>query len=343
MLFWISYSLYFYGVNKLDNPSFSLQRLLIYTPSFAIIFYGVFGILRNHFSSGVTVRGITYLMLFYVGYAIVAAWITFILLYGTPLDLTSDALRSHTVSGFLQTVLVLLSNYSLLAVAYFLMRKSIANAMARQAEAEAKLAALQKLMQTEAEKQQYEYLSLAGQVSPHFMANLLNGWMGKLLQTHQHVANAMHKAYLLMLYYLDARTMGKMVVPATFEVQQVEAYLELMGQSANPVFVEWQSAGNAAGYAIPPTTLLTPIENAFKHGRSDLRDRPIHTRLDIHNNTLRFTCRNVVNAAADRESHGIGLANLRRRLALRYGSNFSLDTHHERDEFMLQLSIDFNT
>ena len=75
--------------------------------------------------------------------------------------------------------------------------------------------------------------------------------------------------------------------------------------------------------------LLIPfVENAFKHGTGMIEDPFISIQLQVQNQMLLFTVSNRYSTETteikDRSS-GIGLANVRRRLELLYGSNQKLD------------------
>lgn len=337
--FWVLYGVYFYGVNKLDNHQFAWQRLVVYIPAFLLIFYSVFGILWANFSQRFTWRGVVYLALFYCGFALLATFITFKALPGTAMDLTTDAWKDHSLSGFLQTLLVLLSNYSVFAAGYFWMRSSIANAQAKQMEAEKKAAALQRLLDSELEKRQLEYQSLSQQVSPHFLANVTNSWRSRLGDGHGELAGSMEDMHGLMVYHMDAIEQEHAVVPLRRELNFLTVYCELMRQPDRPVYLDWELTDGLEGYTIPPTTLITLLENAFKHGVTQDPQCPVRIRLTIAGGEIGFYVRNRIKDTADGESHGVGLANLRRRLDIMYGHRANLKTHQVDGDFVAHLSI----
>lgn len=339
VLFWLLYSVYFYGINKLDNNNFSAYWLVVYVPGFLLIFYSVYGILWANFAQRFTWRGIAYLALFYFIFALLAAVVTFRALLGTSLDLTIEAWKEHSFSGFLQTLIVLLSNYSVFAVAYFWMRRSIANAQAKQMEAEQKAHALQQLLDSELEKQQLEYQSLSQQVSPHFLANLVSSWQGQLGTAHERLAASMEKMHALMVYHMEAKEQEHVVVPLRREVGFLRVYAELIRQPARPLYVEWEVTQGITGYNIPPTALITLLENACKHGVTNDPATPVRVCLTLERKVMRFSCRNRIGEEPNGESHGVGLANLRRRLQIKYDQHASLQTFREGNDFVAQLTI----
>ena len=95
---------------------------------------------------------------------------------------------------------------------------------------------------------------------------------------------------------------------------------------------------------IAPLLFISLIENAFKHGNTgDPTDR-ISIDISAHDGIItcethnRFDSKTVV----DRQG-GIGIANLRRRLLLIYGSNASLTTTVEGDSYSARLKINVKT
>lgn len=339
VLFWLLYGVYFYGINKLDNSNFSGWWLVVYIPGFLLIFYSVYGILWANFAQRFTWRGVAYLALFYFIFALLAAVVTFRALVGTSLDLTIEAWKAHSFSGFLQTLIVLLSNYSVFAAAYFWMRRSIASAQAKQAEAEQKAYALQRLLDSELEKQQLEYRSLSQQVSPHFLANVVNSWQGQLGTTHKELAGSMENMQALMVYHMEAKEEDHTVVPLRRELVFLRVYTELIRHPTRPLYVEWEVAQGIGGYNIPPTTLITLLENACKHGVTNDPANPVRVFLAIEQGTMRFSCRNRIREVPNGEPHGVGLTNLRRRLQIKYDQHASLQTFREGKDFVAQLTI----
>ncbi len=337
ILFWLGYAVYFYGVNKLGDLTYPWQKVLIYVPGFSLVFYSVYGILWANFSERFTWRGLRYLAGFYVGFSLLAFGVAFVFLEGTAFDLMAGA--SPSFLGFMQTLAVLLSNFSVFALAYFWMRRSIANARAKQLAAEEKAAAMERLLDAERQKQRFEYLSLSAQVSPHFLANLVNTWMGQLGNTHGELAQSMDRMHTLVVYHMEAKEQAKAVVPLPRELEALRSYVQLSQRPDRPVYATLDVPHQVAGYTIPPTVLITLLENGLKHGVSDDPAHPIRMRLVMDGHVMRFSCRNRTKERAAWQSHGVGLVNLRRRLAIKYGDRATLATDTRGKEFVAELTI----
>src|SRR6202012_2537350 len=86
---------------------------------------------------------------------------------------------------------------------------------------------------------------------------------------------------------------------------------------------------------IPPMLLMTFVENIFKHGidKSSSENR-IDISLLVKDGYLLFsTTNNIHEKAGSNESRGFGIENLRKRLALLYGSNFELRVDNTGNAF----------
>ena len=92
---------------------------------------------------------------------------------------------------------------------------------------------------------------------------------------------------------------------------------------------------------VPPLLFISFIENAFKHGVSYLNDTEINIKLYELNGKVMFCCDNTVpqNVAESNKAGGVGLSNVRRRLDLLYGSNYSLKIYEEDQRYCVTLII----
>jgi sensor histidine kinase YesM len=97
---------------------------------------------------------------------------------------------------------------------------------------------------------------------------------------------------------------------------------------------------------IPPLVLITFIENAFKHGVSYQQESFIEMKITLEKDSLLFSCRNSKVGGMDNsplskatDKGGVGLVNVRKRLDLLYGLNYSLHIDDTPDIFIVELVI----
>ena len=84
------------------------------------------------------------------------------------------------------------------------------------------------------------------------------------------------------------------------------------------------------------------VENAFKHGLKDAESPGILINLEITNKKICFSVENFIKPAGPDDipdSHGIGLANLKRRLEMLYPENHKLEIKSDGIKFRCYLEI----
>ena len=91
---------------------------------------------------------------------------------------------------------------------------------------------------------------------------------------------------------------------------------------------------------IPPLLFISFVENAFKHGVSYRNESFIRVLVQLEeDNRLSFRCTNSNNGSADEQHHGIGLENVRKRLRLLFGNDYTLSITNEEQLFDVLLII----
>jgi LytS/YehU family sensor histidine kinase len=93
--------------------------------------------------------------------------------------------------------------------------------------------------------------------------------------------------------------------------------------------------------ALPPLLLIPLVENAFKHGVSETRNRPfIDIHLSVNKRQLNFIVKNSTESFSGAEGvkENIGLSNLRRQLQLLY-KDYNLSVQPSESVFTASLKI----
>ena len=128
-------------------------------------------------------------------------------------------------------------------------------------------------------------------------------------------------------------------VPLSKEVMYLENFVELEKLRVANAHVQFSVEGNTALFRIEPLLLVSFVENAFKHG--DLTDahQPLVIDLSVRNGTLRFDTLNKKSSRQTDAVGGIGLANVRRRLALLYPNRYALRITDEPDSYACSLEL----
>jgi LytS/YehU family sensor histidine kinase len=93
--------------------------------------------------------------------------------------------------------------------------------------------------------------------------------------------------------------------------------------------------------ALPPLLMIPLVENAFKHGVSETRNRPfIDIHLSVNKRQLALIVKNSTETFSDEQGvkENIGLSNLRRQLQLLY-TDYSLCVRQAESVFIATLKI----
>lgn len=194
--------------------------------------------------------------------------------------------------------------------------------------------------QLRSEKQAAEAAFLKTQINPHFLYNTLNMLYGLAYPLAKPVASAILKLSDLMRYMLCDTPDGRVLLSE--EIDYLHNYLDLYRlRFADQFHVQFHLDGNPAGHRVAPLLLIPFVENALKHGLLDDPDHPVQVYLRVGPGTLQFEVHNrPLNPTDHRDATtGVGLPNLRRRLALEYAGRHTLHVRAEPEQFVTSLQL----
>ena len=93
---------------------------------------------------------------------------------------------------------------------------------------------------------------------------------------------------------------------------------------------------------IAPLLMIPFIENSFKHGTSQMLKRPwVKLEITTVNNQLFFKLSNSkpIIASSNGQNKGIGLQNVKKRLALLYPGKHQLDIYQTEETFTVNMQL----
>ena len=195
----------------------------------------------------------------------------------------------------------------------------------------------------EKEKIGSELSFLKAQINPHFFFNTLNNIYALTHVDVENSRNALHKLSRMMRYLLYDTQAG--ITPLSKEVSFIVDYIELMKLRLNATTtVTFEGPLIGHDRQIAPMLFLPYVENAFKHGVSNLQPSVIAIILSLQDNVLELTVKNTIfdeNAEIADSYGGIGLTNTKRRLDLLYPDrhSFSAQRNEETNEFIVHLTL----
>ena len=185
-------------------------------------------------------------------------------------------------------------------------------------------------------EQQLEYLKY--QINPHFFMNTLNNIHALVDIDPEKAKSTILELSKLMRYVLYEGAND--TVPLQHEVAFLNNYITLMKiRYTDKVKIDVDVPADMPDKNVPPLLFITFVENAFKHGVSYQRESFIQVVITIDDEHVKFVCRNRKIDEAEEQHGGVGLANVRQRLQLIYGSSHTLNITEEDDIYSVELTI----
>jgi len=192
--------------------------------------------------------------------------------------------------------------------------------------------------------QQAELNYLRSQTNPHFLFNTLNNIYSLARDKSDLAPESILRLSKILRYMLYETSAPYTAIEQ--EIKIIDDYIELEKlRYDESLHVNFNHDLEDRKQSIPPLLLIPLVENAFKHGVSETRDRPSVTiHLSVKNRALLFTVENSTGDPAENNNvkENIGLSNLRRQLALLY-TNYSLDVRPGDFTFIATLKINLDS
>ena len=205
---------------------------------------------------------------------------------------------------------------------------------------ESSRAAERRILETEVTAREAELRALRAQLNPHFLFNSLNS-INALVGSDPEAARRMCEGlgdFLRRTLALGARD----VVTLGEELALVERYLGIeQVRFGERLRVERAVDPEAATCQVPPLLLQPLVENAIKHGIQDMVEGgAIRIEARCEGEILRVVVENPVDADAPvRRGEGVGLENVRRRLAVFGSREANLSAKRNGDRFRVTLTL----
>lgn len=195
--------------------------------------------------------------------------------------------------------------------------------------------------ESERERLNSELALLKNQVSPHFFFNTLNNIYSLVEINTEDAQKSILQLSKLMRYLLYESEHGN--TQLSREIDFMKNYIQLMRLRVNNkvnLIVDFPE--QFSDVSIPPLLFISFIENAFKHGIS-YRDKSfIEIRLKTGGAKIEFECVNSINAHREESivtGSGIGLENVKKRLALLFPQSHNLMITEDKDTYKVHLII----
>lgn len=321
LLSWPAFQL---SIGHFESPNGGLFWSLCWgTAINAIIFYGNSKYLMPHWLSKHRRRAyFQYLIAGFVSVTILEATLDYVLLKSLGTDVPWLDAELHGVVWFFNLLFLFLS------FAYGFFRIWLNNTQ------------LQKAL--EKEKLTAELNFLRTQINPHFLFNTLNNLFALSRRNGDHVTSEQLARLAGMMRYMLYDTNAEKV-SLKKELDYIKDYIELQKirfQASDPITVNCVWPEEPSNLKLSPFLIIPFVENAFQHGISLTQASSIEINCAVRQGQLNFSLKNTNHSSKAKEVGGIGLANVKKRLALLYPDKHELNISSGKAFFHVTLNID---
>jgi two-component system, LytTR family, sensor histidine kinase AlgZ len=194
-------------------------------------------------------------------------------------------------------------------------------------------------VQTREEKATAELQLLKAQVHPHFLFNTLNNIYYFSMDNSPETPGLILKLSSLLNYILHDCKADE--VKLEKEIDIMKNYIDLeKTRYGSKISISWNVEGISKSQLIAPVLMLPFLENAFKHGTSEQIEKSwINVYISVKQNRLSFQIANSKNDYVEFRHNGIGIVNVKKRLALIYPDSHELQLSDEGNFFTVTLLI----
>lgn len=192
----------------------------------------------------------------------------------------------------------------------------------------------------ENEKLAVELKYLKSQINPHFLFNTLHN-LNYLTQIKSDQASEVIVMLSNIMRYMIYDS-NKSSVTLRKEIDYIQDYLALEAIRLNNKFdLKFDVTEANDQLEIAPLIFIPFVENAFKHGITDKDEKSwIDIRLSTKENIMYLVVENSIGEKGDHESSGVGLDNVKKRLALGYPGKYTLNIDESEKKFHVSLTLD---
>ena len=256
--------------------------------------------------------------------------------------------KSKEFNTFFHNAILGYVQYFAYAVLYFYYREAINKELELRNVQKEKLQKVlensvlkQQELQSQKEKIQYEYAFLRAQINPHFLHNTLNVLFSQAMDYSQELADNILKLSRIMRYSLESLEYESGKVSIQKELEHLQTLLEINNMRfGDSKTIEYSVDGQITGQMLPPLSIMTIVENAFKYG--DLKDpsSPMQIRIVLKTNEIYFFCRNKKKKNNILlSSTNIGIANLSKRLDVTFKDMYEMKAYDELEFYTFELIV----
>jgi hypothetical protein len=187
-----------------------------------------------------------------------------------------------------------------------------------------------------------ELAYLKAQINPHFLFNTLNNIHTLAYKQAPSTSDAIMQLSSLMRYMLYESNAD--TVPLDREISYLKNFIELQQlRYKSTSVVQVDITGDVTTCNIAPLLFIHLLENAYKHSPPQLKTQGIRVEITVKGDAIMFIIENPIgirdHIAVQDEQPGIGLPNVKKRLALLYPRQHTFEITEVGNIFRVKLKI----
>lgn len=340
---WILYISFIYIANYLANPNIKIINTIFFLLPYCVTFYISYYFLKLYKEKGVTWSiasfFIVFLVMAFIGYCYI-----YLLLPSFGIKLySSDKFRDFVRAAILGYV-----QYFSYAMLFFHVEESfkkereLRKLQGEKLQNELENSILkQQELKSQKDKLLLEYAFLRSQVNPHFLHNTLNVLFSQALEHSEELAENISKLSRIMRYSLESVEYESDKVFVQKELDNLHLIMEINNiRFSHSKVIEYSVEGEVLDQMLPPLSMITVVENAFKYG--DLKDPkfPLKIKVELKPGQVYFYCRNKVRKNnLELSSHNIGMTNLCKRLDVAFKGKYLMNATDDNNFYTFELTV----
>jgi len=186
-----------------------------------------------------------------------------------------------------------------------------------------------------------EYAFLRAQINPHFLFNTLSLFYAKSLPLSAELSDGIVTLSQIMRYSLEKNENSKMVLLSD-ELEHVSNVIKInQMRFSNRLQIDLKIEDTFPSIQVVPLIIITIVENVLKHGDCMLAkdSAVIHLFNSEDGYFIHLYTYNRKKKTLIKDTDGIGMENIKKRLNYYYDDNYELVVENNDDFYMLKLKL----
>ncbi len=340
---WVVYGVFIFFANYISDPKLTIGNTLLFIIPYCATFYLSIFCLNLYKRIGILWSIASFFIVF-----LIMGFIGYCYIYVILPLLKVKLYSSHGFRDFLKSAALGYVQYFSYAMLYFYITQWIRKQKELRRVQEEKLIKdlensrlKQQELNSQKDKLLLECAFLRSQINPHFLHNTLNMLFGQAMEYSQELADSIASLSKIMRYSMESIEYDSDKVFVQRELDHLRLLIEINNlRFDHSKRIDYCIEGVVSDQMLPPLSMITIVENAFKYG--DLKDpgHPLKIKVILQPGQVYFFCRNKKKKNSfELSSHNIGITNLEKRLEVAFNGKHQIKTTDQDNLYTFELLV----